>query len=197
MKVAQLVLLLLFASSLYGQPANQPADAYYRFAVSNSQTAKPFGKLSSLFYKDFHPGLEIGYGKLKAKLNHQWFGELNLSYLFHRWVQHNLALSANGGYRHMVGSSWGAKAKLGGGFQLSIPVQKVFAISENGLKEKGHILRPQFVASLALGFDKKISDRGQIIFLEYVQKIQTPFIKEYVPLLPYNSLMIGIALPVQ
>jgi hypothetical protein len=196
MKVAQSVLLLLFASSLYGQPSSQPPDAYYRLAVSNSQTAKPFGKLSSLFYKDFHPGLEIGYGKLKTKDHHQWFVELNLSYLFHRWVQHNIALSANGGYRHMIGSSWGAKAKLGGGFQLSIPVQKVFAISENGLKER-NTLRPQFVGSLGVGFDKQISDRGQMIFLEYVQKIQTPFIKEYVPLLPYNSLMIGITLPVQ
>ena len=197
MKAAQLTLLLLLTYFLQGQQAKKTDTAYYRFALSNSQTAKPFGKLSSLVYKDFHPGVELAYGRSKTKNNHQWLRELVLNYLFHRWVQHNLSLSVNGGYRYFQTSSWGAKVMLGAGVQGSMPTEKVFDISGNGIKEGQHIVRPQFVASFSVGLDKKINDRGMTIFLQYQQKVQTPFIKEYVPLLPYNTLMLGIGLPVR
>jgi hypothetical protein len=32
--------------------------------------------------------------------------------------------------------------------------------------------------------------------MEYQQKIQAPFIKEYVPILLYNSLLLGVAVPI-
>ncbi|MBA2563572.1 MAG: hypothetical protein H0V14_11815 [Chitinophagaceae bacterium] len=198
MKAKCLTLLLLFTSCLYSQSVNEKNSKYYRIAISNSQTAKPFSKLSALFYKDFHPGVEIGYGKnIKTRQHHEWLAEVTLSYLFHRWVQHNIALSIHGGYRHFITSSWSGTAKLGTGFQISIPTQKIFSITDNGLKDDGHIVRPQLTATLGFGVDKKINSRGTKLFMEYQQKVQTTFIKEYVPLLPYNSIMLGMTLPVQ
>ena len=192
------LLCLLFSTSLQGQEATAQKGKYYRFAISNSHTAKPLGSFVSLFYKEFHPGFEISRGKiLKVKNKHQWFGELTLSYLYHRWVQQNLAISANGGYRRFLGESWGASAKLGAGYQLSMPAGKVYAITDNGLKEKGHTLRSQAIAAISIGADKTINKRGVKLFMDYQQKIQMPFINEYVPLLPYNTMLLGASFPIQ
>ena len=197
MNVKLFPLLLLFSFSLQAQNAITPKDQYYRFAISNSHTAKPLGSFLSLFHKEFHPGFEISRGKILKQANkHQWLGELTLSYLYHRWVQQNLAVSANGGYRRWLGESWGASVKLGAGYQLSMPAGKVYTITDNGLKENGYVLRSQVVAALAIVADRKISAIGTKVFMEYQQKIQAPFIKEYVPLLPYNTLLIGVIMPI-
>ena len=190
-------LCLLLSLYLQGQEAPTAKARYYRFAISNSHTAKPLGSFFSLFHKEFHPGFEISRGKILKQANkHQWLGELTLSYLYHRWVQQNLALSANGGYRRLFGENWGAVAKLGAGYQLSMPAGKVYAITDNGLKEKGHILRSQAIAAISIGADKTINQRGVKLFMDYQQKIQTPFINEYVPLLPYNTLLLGASFPI-
>lgn len=192
------LLCLLFSLNLQGQEASALKKKYYRFAISNSHTAKPLGSFFSLFHKEFHPGFEISRGKILQEVKkHQWLGEQTISYLYHRWVQQNLAVSANGGYRRMLGETWGASAKLGAGYQLSRPAGKVYAITENGLKEKGHILRSQAIAAISIGADKTIYHRGVKLFVDYQQKIQMPFIKEYVPLLPYNTLLIGASFPIR
>lgn len=190
-------LCLLFSLNLHGQEALPSKAKYYRFAISNSHTAKPLGSFFSLFHKEIHPGFEISRGKIfhRAK-KHQWFGELTLSYLYHRWVQQNGAVSANGGYRRLLEESWGASVKLGAGYQASMPAGKVYAITDNGLKEKGRILRSQVIAAIYIGADKTINKRGVKVFMDYQQKIQMPFIKEYVPLLPYNTVLLGVNFPI-
>jgi hypothetical protein len=39
--------------------------------------------------------------------------------------------------------------------------------------------------------------RSLKIFTTYQQFLQTPFVKAYVPVLPYNSLLFGISMPLQ
>lgn len=197
MKVLLLPLLLLFSFNSQAQKSPHKKQHYYRFAISNSHTAKPFGSFSSLLYKNFHPGFEISKGKiLSSKNKHEWLAEITVSYLWHRWVQHNLGLSLNGGYRYLPGKNWGASVKLGAGYQVSMPTDKVYAITRDGLKEKGHVVRSQIIAAFSIGADKKIGAKGIKAFIEYQQKIQTPFIKEYVPLLPYNTLLAGVTIPI-
>lgn len=193
-----LLLLLISATFLQAQTSKNPRQRYYKIAVSNSHAAKPFGSFSSLFYKDFHPGLDLGYESvLKDKKKHQLFLEMRLSYMFHRWVQHNIALYADAGYRYAVTSSWSAEIKLGGGYQLSIPNSKVFIITESeGVKKKRNLGRSQVIGNLGLGVSKALgSSSGTRIFMEFQQRLQAPFIKEYVPILPYNSLLLGVATP--
>jgi hypothetical protein len=199
-KIALSILLMFFftATLLQGQSDKNLKQRYYKIAVSNSHSAKPFGSFSSLFYKDFHPGLDIGYESLLQNKNkHQWFLEMRLSYMFHRWVQHNIALSIDAGYRYAVTSSWSAEIKLGAGYQLSIPDSKVFTITESdGVKKKKNFGRSQVIGNLGFAVSKDLAPPfGTRIFMEYQQRIQAPFIKEYVPVLPYNNLLIGVAVP--
>jgi hypothetical protein len=77
-----------------------------------------------------------------------------------------------------------------------MPAGKLYAITGNGLKEKGHTLRSQAIAAISIGADKNINDRGVKLFMDYEQKIQTLFINEYVPLLPYNTLLLGASFPI-
>ncbi|MGZ5135600.1 MAG: hypothetical protein ACXWCG_10635 [Flavitalea sp.] len=196
-KMSYLMLLLAAFTFLQAQTSKTQKPHYYQVAVSNSHSAKPFGSFLSLFYEDFHPGIDFGYGSvIKSGNKHQWFLEGRLSYMYHRWVQHNIALYGVAGYRYLVTPSWSADINLGGGYQHSIPNSKVFTITESeGVKKKKNLGRSQAIANLSLGINKNISPRGTRVFMEYKQQIQTPFIKEYVPILPYNSLLIGLAIP--
>lgn len=197
MKLWLFTLLIILPSLSKAQP-DKTNPHYLSFAVSNSHTAKPFGSFAGLFYKDLHPGVEAGYGTiLKSQKKYELFVDVKLGYMFHRFVQHNISLSINGGYRYLVNSTWGVGAKLGIGYQASIPTDKVYSIEENGLKDEGHILRSQFISNLGLFTDKQINDKGMRVFMEYQQRIQTPFIREYVPLLPYNNILLGLSIPVR
>jgi hypothetical protein len=49
--------------------------------------------------------------------------------------------------------------------------------------------------AFSVGINKKISPAGLKVFIQYQQRIQMPFIKSYVPLLPSNLLMAGIRIP--
>jgi hypothetical protein len=60
--------------------------------------------------------------------------------------------------------------------------------------------RAQAIVNFAIGANYQIalqSNNPITLSLQYQQRIQTPFVRSYVPLLPYNSLQIGISLPVQ
>lgn len=190
--------LFFFATFLFAQTSKNPKQRYYQVAVSNSHSDRPFGSFSSLFYKNFHPGLDIGYGSvLKNKNNHQWLLEIHLSYMFHRWVQHNIALYGDVGYRHKITASWSAAMKVGTGYQHSIPDSKMFRITEEGIQEKKNLGRSQVIGNFGLSISKDLEPPfGAQIFMEYQQRIQAPFIKEYVPVLPYNNLLLGVTIPV-
>lgn len=199
-KFTPLLLLLLVTGLLQAQIFRTDRQQFYKIAVSNSHSDKPFGSFTSLFYKNFHPGLDLGYEIImKNKNKQQSFVETRLSYMFHRFVQHNIALYANAGYRYAMIPSWAAEIKLGAGYQLSVPHSKVFTITESeGVKKKRNLGRSQVIGNLALGISKNLSpEPGIRLFMEYKQLIQTPFIKEYVPVLPYNSILIGIAVPLK
>jgi hypothetical protein len=197
-KTNHLLVLLIASISLTAQTPKTQKHQYYQLAVSNSHSAKPFASFLSLFYEDFHPGIDFGYGfVLKSGDKYQWVLEGRLGYMYHRWVQHNIGLYAVTGYRYLISPSWSAEIKLGGGYQHSIPNSKVFTITESeGIKKKKNVGRSQGIVNLGFGVSKNLSPPfGIRVFMEYKQQIQTPFIKEYVPILPYNSIVIGVAIP--
>ena len=191
-----LLLTLMCQSFLQAQLPGSETQRFFKIAVSNSHTAKPFGSFSSLFYQNFHPGVELGYETILAdKRKHQWIFETRAGYLFHRYVQHNIALLANAGYRYGPLPGWSAEIKIGAGYQHSIADSKLFEITETeGLKKKRNMGRSQAIGAFSVGVSRKISAIKQSrMFIEYRQLIQTPFIQEYVPLLPYNTMLIGFA----
>jgi len=166
-------------------------------AITTLHTAYPFGSFSALFTKEFHPGFEIGTGfNWKTKKKHDWFQAFEFGYSYHRFVQHSLALYSEAGYRYKFFKTFSAEAKLGGGYLHAIPVGEIFKLNDDGTyKKKTNLGRPQAMAAFSLVVSKKISSPGLGVFLEYQQRLQFPFIKSYVPLLPSNMLMAGVNIP--
>jgi hypothetical protein len=170
---------------------------HYSFAFTTLHTAYPFGAFSSLFYKEFHPGFEIGTGfNWKAKEKHDWFQTFEFGYAYHRFVQHTIALYSEFGYRYKFLKTFSAEAKLGIGYLHAIVDSKIYVLEDDGIyQKKTNLGHPQAMASFSLGVNKKVSASGLVAFLEYKQRLQLPFINSYVPILPSNMLMIGLKVP--
>jgi hypothetical protein len=177
-------------------------NRYASFAVVSTQTDYPFGKFAALAGKPRHPGIEFGYGKpLMSKTRSEWFIDLRLGYFFHRFVQHGIPLTMNFGYRHRFGDQFTLQTSLGAGYMHSVPATGKFRLNENGEYENNKgIGRAQAVASFSLGAGYILTPSAPkpiTLFTRLEQRLQFPFIKSYVPLLPYNSLYLGVQQPLR
>ena len=168
-------------------------------AFVNTASAYPFSKFGKLLSGVEHPGVEIGYGfDWKSKNKHDWFQEIKLSYFYHRFVQHGIPLYTNIGYRYKFRHSVLAQIAVGAGYMQSIPATAKLKLSGDGeYKNDKGIGRPQALAVVNFSMGYVIhpsSKRTAKIFITYQQFLQTPFVKVYVPILPYNSLLIGCSI---
>lgn len=170
-------------------------------AFTNNHTAYPFASFSKLFSGPYHPGLEVGYRfNWKSKSYHDWYQGVYAGYIYHRFLQHAITMHTQTGYRYKYKDHWRFSGALGMGYLHSIPATAVLKLNENGdyEKDKG-IGRAQVMFQFSLGTQYRFNLKGKSasIFMEYRQTIQAPFVKSYVPLLPYNSMAIGgiISLP--
>ncbi|MGZ5246806.1 MAG: hypothetical protein ACXWCR_06860 [Flavitalea sp.] len=170
-------------------------------AFTNNHTAYPFASFSKLFTGPYHPGVEVGYRfNWKTKSYHDWYQAVNVGYIYHRFLQHAITLYTQTGYRYKLQDRWRFSGALGLGYLHSVPATAVLELNENGgyEKDKG-IGRAQVMFQFSVGtqYQFKIHDKPASVFLDYRQTIQAPFVKSYIPLLPYNSIAIGgtISLP--
>ncbi|MEO5948421.1 MAG: hypothetical protein ABIP79_16510, partial [Chitinophagaceae bacterium] len=182
---------------LFGIIATAQRQTYVSTAFFTTQNAFPFSKFVGLFKETFHPGLEIGYGKiLKPKEKHEWFSEVKLGYFFHRYVQHGFPLYLNFGYRYKFNARLAAETSIGAGYMHSIPATAKLKLNEDGKYENNKgIGRMQAMASYGIGFSYILNPtavKSLRLFTTYQQRLQFPFVKSYVPLLPYNSFIIGL-----
>ncbi len=181
---------------------NAQKKEYLRLSVYNTQNAMPFGKFSGLFREILHPGIEFGYGRIFSKKEkHEWFGEVKLSYFYHRYVQHGIPVYVNFGYRHQIVQRLFADASLGLGYMHSIPATGKYKLNSEGEYENNKgVGRMQATASFGIGLNYVLtpaSARPVKVFAIYQQRLQMPFVKSYVPLLPYNIFMIGASRPIK
>jgi hypothetical protein len=174
---------------------------YIGLAGYNTQNAMPFGKFVGMFKEQFHPGIEAIYGRnISQKKNHDWFLELRLSYFFHRYVQHAIPVYLDFGYRYKINDKFSAETSIGAGYMHSIPATAKLKLNEEGDYENNKgIGRAQIMATYSLGFGYTLhpkSAKSLTAFVNYQQRVQTPFINSYVPVLPYSSFMIGVRKPI-
>ncbi len=190
------VLLLFMFSFLDTFPQKNKLD-HISVALTTFHTAFPFASFSKLFTEEFHPGLEIGTGfNWRTKPKHDWFQSFKFGYSYHRFVQHSFALYSEVGYRYKFSKSFAAEARLGAGYLHAIPVGKIYKLSGDGnYIKKANWGRPQAMAAFSLGISKSLGGSGIVAFLQYQQRVQLPFIKSYVPLLPSNMLFAGVKMP--
>lgn len=192
--------ILLFV--LITASAGAQQSSYITSSVFTTQSAMPFGKFAGLFTEVMHPGIEIGYGKdLWKRSRHFWFLEAKFAFFYHRFVQYGLPLYLDFGYNHVITGGFSAKTSLGVGYLHSVPATGKFKLNTDGEYENNKGLgRMQAMATFGLGIEYRLKTPGaspMVIFTNYQQRLQFPFVKSYVPFLPYNSLMIGIHFPVK
>ncbi len=193
------ITLLMMASSILTTAQKQ---TYISAALFTTQNAMPFGKFMGLFKETVHPGVEFGYGKtIVSKEKHDWFLELKAAYFFHRFVQHGVPLYLNYGYRYKLNKKLGAGVSIGAGYMHSIPAIPKLKLNDEGeYKNNRGIGRMQATASLGMGIHYQLNNSATKpihLFINYQQRLQLPFIKSYVPLLPYNSFLVGIYCPIK
>lgn len=190
-------LFLLVMVCCFAATAQKHKPDHLTAAVTTLHTAFPFASFSKLFTEDFHPGLELGTGfNWRTKTKHDWFQAFQVGYSYHRFVQHSIALYSDIGYRYKFLKSFNTEARLGLGYMHVIPTGKIFKLSEDGnYEKKANLGRPQVMAGFSLRVNKAITTSGVGIFVQYQQRIQFPFIKSYVPLLPSNMVMLGVKIP--
>jgi hypothetical protein len=190
------LLPLLFITSSAQKPK------WFAVSVTNTNSAVPFNKLVGLVTGVYHPGFEIGYGSnWKTKKKHDWYHELRLGYFYHRFVQHAVPVYANVGYRYKFSKSFIVETSLGAGYLHSIPATAKLKLNNNGeyTNNKG-VGRMQAIAAYNIGIGYTINVKKAkplTIFTAYQQSLQFPFIHSYVPLLPYNTLKVGVRLAIK
>jgi hypothetical protein len=199
-RTATIVLLtsLLFCKAIHSQQNNSANRKLNQIevAVSNSHTALPFGSFSQLFYKEFHPGMEIGTGfNWATKPKHDCYQTFKLSYSYHQFVQRTLMLYSEFGYRYKFPLGISASTSLGAGWMRSIQDAEVFTAENDGEYVNAKKGRYHGMATFTIGAAKQITKSGMQLFMNYQQRFQFAFIDAYVPALPVNSLFFGIQIP--
>lgn len=185
-----IMLLIVGALPLSAQKTKQ-----FSFALTNNASAYPYAIFARYFSEPVHPGFEAGWHKtLKQKKKHDWFRDVKIGYFYHRFIQHGIPLYVNYGYRYKFTGSFCADAALGAGYFHSIPATEVLKKDDNGnyTNAKG-IGRPQAIVAFTLGtgYTFKLKEQPLKLFLHYQVRLQTPFVKSYVPILPYNQVAFG------
>ncbi|HEX8333526.1 MAG TPA: hypothetical protein VF622_12940 [Segetibacter sp.] len=194
-----LLLLLLFTSAVTAYSQRQK---HISLAVTNHNSAMPFSKFGGLFQPPLHPGFEVAYDfNWKTRKKHDWFQSVKVGYFYHRFVQHGIPLYTTFGYRYKFSKAWSAESSLAAGYMHSIPATAKFKLNEAGEYENNKgIGRMQAIAAFNVGASHTItnsSTKSVTVFTLYQQRLQFPFINNYVPLLPYNTLMIGVRSPLK
>ena len=195
-----LLVLSLLCAYVIASAQQSKRPKYITAAFINAHTAKPFGSFSRLLTSDFHPGLEIGAGMNWAtKEKHDWFQEVRFSYFYHRFVHHSLSFYTEGGYRYKFPKGFAMEARVGGGFSRVIVANQVFTdVDEKERYTKIVAGRSQAIITTSFGVSKVIiKEKNLKAFFQYQQRIQTPFVQSYIPLLPYNIAMLGVNIPLQ
>ena len=184
------VVMCLLSVSTFGQPK----FTQLTFETGNAITALPVVGAPQLFYTQYHPFTTIGTRFLwKENGKHAWEQSFNLGYIYHRFVQHSIPLFTETIYRYDFNHSFSMRTHLGVGYLHSIPDTNRFKLGENGEYEKiTNIGRGQASVKFSISVSYDLKEDLQLS-LNYGVLGQLPFVKSYVPLLPYNTVQLGIA----
>ena len=182
------LLCLFSAFTLRANASHYTIDAY-QVSFSALRPAFPFSQFVGIVNNGpVHPMLEFGISHRlnKGELN-QWYQDVNIGWAYHRFLQSMLPVYTDLKYlrkfSHLkIGASFGA------GYLHSFPLTNQY-LQANGTYEKvGQWGRPQ--ALIKIGFFTSFKQ----ITIGYTNLIQTPFVKSYVPLMPYNALSISYSI---
>lgn len=169
-------------------------------SVSNNITSFPVTTYPQLFYSQFHPGLDVFRSwKLNKNDKNQVSWSVNAGGYYHRLIQTAVRIYPSIDYNRFFGNRFSAGIGLGAGYCLAFENMETFKLQDDGTyKKKTFVTRSQYLIQLGFGFNyalKKEDPEGTTLSLQFKTFIQGPFVSGYVPMLPVNSLLLGISVP--
>ncbi|MDF9797807.1 hypothetical protein OKW21_003070 [Catalinimonas alkaloidigena] len=161
--------------------------------TGNAITGLPIVGAPQLFYTHYHPFNTIGASLVwKENGKQAWEQSFNMGYIYHRFVQHSILLFTETIYRYDFNTAFSMRAHLGLGYLHSIPGTDRFELNKQGEYEKiASLGRAQVGVKFSISAAYKLSPDFQLS-INYGVLGQLPFVKSYVPLLPYNAIQLGI-----
>lgn len=190
MKVRLFILLCLLSTSVFAQ---RKFDQF-TFEAGNAVSAMPFIGAPQLFYTAYHPYITFGSRLTwSQKGKHAWEQSVNIGYMYHRFVQHTIPLFTEIIYRYNFNERFHLNTHFGVGYLHSIPDAERFELNNQGEYEKiTNLGRAQGMVRFAISAGYGLTDDLRLT-LNYGVTGQMPFVKSYVPLLPYNTIQLGLA----
>lgn len=164
-------------------------------SIFNNATMLPPASLIAVFNQPIHPGFSAGYEfGWKEEWKHKWFQNVGFSYFYHRFAYQAIILNSQAGYRWYAGK-FSAEGYLQVGYlhAFYLTDRAVFQSDGTYIAKKG-FGKPQFITGLGLGLGYNFgsSDKLRRLFLDYDIRMQMPFVKNYVTLLPNGTLSLGM-----
>ncbi len=167
----------------------------FALSIFNNATMLPPASLTATFNQPIHPGLTAAYEFGWAETaKHKWFQNAGISYMYHRFVYQAILLNTQAGYRWKL-KKFSAEGYLQAGYMHAFLLTDRAVLQSDGTyKEKKGFGKPQFIAGSGLGCGYNFGDEKRIrrVFLNYDIRLQMPFVKSYVTLLPNGSLSLGM-----
>jgi hypothetical protein len=192
MKKSILMLILIMPLLLSAQSWKLKPFA---ISVFNNATMLPPASLTATFNQPIHAGLTASYEfGWKETDKHKWFQNAGLSYMYHRFVYQAILLNSQAGYRWKF-NNFSAEGYLQAGYMHAfLLTDRAVLQSDGAYKAKKGFGKPQFItgAGLGLGYNFGDAKRLRRIFLNYDIRLQMPFVKSYVTLLPNGALALGM-----
>jgi hypothetical protein len=173
----------------------------YPISVSVFSNASALPVNPRQIFDRIHPGITVGTSfRYNRNEKHQLAQTVKLGLFYHRFVQSAFQLYSEFAYRYELKNGLGFDGMLGAGYVHSIPATDILELNNDGVYErKPNYGKPEIMGSIAIGTGYTFNKWGRgyhpRIFVNYQFWLQTPFINQYVPVLPNTALHVGFAYP--
>ncbi len=159
------------------------------------QYALPASKFAGLFLAPVHFKGSVGITcQWNKNETHQVLQNVSIGFGYHRFIQCIIPISTEIGYRYQSTKKIFFDVFLGDGYLHSIPLNSRYILNQGVYEKTNKGGKPQGMvnARIGLGYAFKVNTTIEI---SYENLLQTPFIKSYVPILPYNIFNISYSVP--
>jgi len=197
---AQWCLLVVFLWMILAPFASSRAQEHpFGIFFSNNVVSLPVTGLPATTYAQFHPGLDLFTGfRLNQHSRHQWWVHADLGVYYHRFFQTGLRLHGSIDYRYVISSRLSVDAGLIAGYMHSFTWYDVFELDGDGVYKKIAKLkgRPQVLGGFRIGVSTPLMPvkvDGLALHLDLRTYLQAPFAGAYIPIIPTNTLMLGVS----
>lgn len=167
----------------------------FALSVFNNATMLPPASLTATFNQPVHPGLTASYEfGWKETTKYKWFQNAGISYMYHQFVYQAILLNSQAGYRWKL-NRFSVEGYLQAGYMHAFLLTDRAVLQSDGTyKARQGLGKPQFITGVGAGLGYNFGSETKLrrIFLNYDIRLQMPFVKSYVTLLPNGALSIGM-----